>query len=95
MCPWDRFDLQWLGLCSHNPIAEDIRCFSGEMDLTPEQLEEMARIRKEKNANYQHEYGLQLRAEASEEYRERQNRNNVKQLPGTQARQKAAVEGKK
>jgi hypothetical protein len=92
MCPWDRDAFEWLGLGSHNPLHEAIRCHDGEMDFTSQQLEDMARITKEKNAEYQVEYARALRANPTEEYRLRQDLNNRKQKPATQARQQAAVE---
>jgi Pyruvate/2-oxoacid:ferredoxin oxidoreductase delta subunit len=94
MCPWDRDAFEWLGLASRSPLHEAIRCRDGEMDFTPQQLEDIARITKEQNANYQYHYQRELRANPSEEYKLRQAINNRKQQPGTQARQQAAVENK-
>jgi hypothetical protein len=91
MCPWDRDAFEWLGLASHSPFHEAIRCRDGEMDFTPQQLEDMARITKEKNAAYQVVYQKNLRANPTEQYKRTQKNNNIKQKPGTQARQQAAV----
>ena len=95
MCPWDTDETEWLGLGSHSPLCEPIMCRDGELDFTPQQLEDMARIIKEKNAAYQVEYQRALRANPTEEYKLRQKINNSKQKPGTRARQQAAVETKK
>lgn len=94
MCPWDRDAFEWLGLCSHSPLHEAIPCRNGEMDLTPQQLEDIDRITKEKNALYQYEYQRALRANPTEKFRQRQKDNNIKQKPGTEARQRAAIEDK-
>ena len=39
LCPWDRDTLEYGGLCSHNPMSENIR---GDLGLSAEQLETMA-----------------------------------------------------
>ena len=79
MCPWDRDAFEWLGLCSHSSLREAIQCRDGEMDFTPEQLEDIARLTKENNAIYQNHYQRELRANPSEEYKLRQAINNSKQ----------------
>lgn len=94
MCPWDRDAFEWLGLCSHSALHEGIRGLDGEMDFTPQQLEDMARITKEKNAQYQFVYHRELRANPTEKYKEREKAHNIKQKPNTLARQQAAVKNK-
>lgn len=37
MCPWDESTFEWLGICTHNPLHEAIRCREDELDFTPEQ----------------------------------------------------------
>lgn len=94
MCPWDQDSLEWLGLCSHSSLCEAIQDREADLDLTPEQLEEEARIRNEFNQQYQINYQRELRANPTEEYKQRQAANNKKQQPGTKARQEEAVRNK-
>jgi hypothetical protein len=94
MCPWDRDAFEWLGLCSHSPLHEGIRCLDDEMDFTPQQLEDIARITKEKNAQYQFVYHRELRANPTKKYKERERAHNIKQRLNTLARQHTAVENK-
>lgn len=94
LCAWDRDGFEWLGLCSHSPLKEWIRCPDGEMDFTPEQLEDIARITREKNAQYQEKYQRELRANPTDKYKQRQKTNNIKQQPGTKARQEEAIKNK-
>jgi hypothetical protein len=95
LCPLDPDTFEWIGLGSHSPLREGIRGLTGEMDYTPEELEYMAKLTKEKNAEYQYHYQRELRANPTEHYKQRQAAHNIKQKPGTRARQKAAVEEKK
>lgn len=94
MCPWDQDSLEWLGLCSHNPLCEAIQDRSHQLDLTPAQLEEEDRIRKEFNRQYQINYARRLRANPTEKHKQRQAINNRKQQPNTKANQEAAVRNK-
>jgi hypothetical protein len=94
MCPWDQDTFEWLGLCSHSPLHEIIRCSEGELDFTPEELEEIARRTKEKNAKYQYDYGKAQRANPTEEYKQGQKARNERHKPKLEKNQQAAVENK-
>lgn len=95
LCPWPRNSFEWAGLCSHCPLVESIRPGEADLDFTPEQLEEMDAAIKEKNRLYQVQYQKTLRANPTPQFRARQKRNNIKQVPGTRLRQQAAVSSKK
>jgi len=69
LCPWNREHFAWLGLCSHSPLSESITRRPGEIDFTDDELEEMARIRKAKEAAYQHDYQRALRANPTPAYK--------------------------
>lgn len=43
--PWSPDQVPWVGLCSHNPLLEQLR--GGDLELTPAQLIEAAKLRKE------------------------------------------------
>ena len=91
ICPWSRDQFEYGGLCSHNALSEGIR--SGEdFDFSEQELENMAAEIKEKNRLYQIQYQRDLRANPTESYKARIKVHNEKQKPGTQVRQKAAVE---
>ncbi|KAG4431265.1 Heat shock 70 kDa protein [Cadophora sp. M221] len=94
LCPWNPDDFEWLGLCSHSSLREKMQCKDGEMDFTPEELETISQIVKEKNAHYQHEYQKNLRANPTEQYKKTQKNNNIKQAAPTKARQQEAVANK-
>ncbi|KAH7225561.1 hypothetical protein BKA60DRAFT_630889 [Fusarium oxysporum] len=75
------------------------------LGFTPEQLEAIAEERRERGLVYQEkyrkehpeyhkEYQKSLRANPTPEFRARNNRNNVKQQPGTKLRQQQAVANK-
>src|SRR5262249_52640376 len=44
LCPWPRETFEWNGLCSHSPLLELVH---GNVNLTPEQLEDMAAATRE------------------------------------------------
>ena len=54
LCPWSQDLFEWNGLCSHSPLVEYV---AGDLKLDSEQLEAMAATTKEKDRQYQHEYG--------------------------------------
>lgn len=92
-CPWARELFEYEGLCSHNALLEPFN--TGGKHFTEEQLEEMAAETHERNRLYQIEYQRNLRANATPQYKARQHANNIKQKPGTKARQQASVASKK
>jgi hypothetical protein len=75
LCPWDRSSFEWHGLCSHNPLLEDV---SGNFDLSAEQLEAIAAATAEKNRVYQAEYGANQRAKSPERVRALQRKKKKK-----------------
>lgn len=92
LCPWDQHAFEWLGLATHSPLHEGFQCNEADLDFTAEELEEMARAVKEKNAKYQYDYQRALRANPTEQYKKTQKANRIKQAPATKARQQEAVE---
>lgn len=64
LCPWRIEDLDYGGLCSHNPLME---LPSPDIDLNPEQLEKKAMKRKQAS----HEHYLRYKAEDPEGFRAR------------------------
>jgi len=94
LCAWGEHAFEWLGLATHSPLVEGFGGNEADLDFTAEELEEMARAVKEKNAKYQYDYQRALRANPTEQYRETQKANRIKQAPATKARQQEAVENK-
>ncbi len=76
LCLWSRDLFEWDGLCSHSPLLEPVH---GDLNLSPEELEAMAAATKEKDRQYQEEYQRNLRANPTEDFKERTRRNNQKQ----------------
>ena len=64
------------GLCSHSPLRDDV---VGDLDLSPEQLAEIAAIIKENKKKNDAEYGRMLRANPTEAHLETTRRNNTNQ----------------
>lgn len=65
MCPWDWDNLEYDGLCSHNPLTDPpIRNF----DLTPEELEAQAAEHFERRAQYFREWEESIKNSAPEAY---------------------------
>lgn len=60
--------------------------------LTAEQLEEANRVTAAKNADYQKDYGKKMRANPTQEYKDRQKAHNEPQAAATKLRQQAAIE---
>jgi hypothetical protein len=92
LCPWDRSSFEWHGLCSHNPLLEDV---SGNFDLSAEQLEAIAAATAEKNRVYQAEYGANQRAKSPERVRALQRKKNERHRPKQKAKNDAARAAKK
>jgi hypothetical protein len=92
LCPWDRDRLEWHGLCSHNPLHEDV---SDNFDLSAEQLEAIAAEVKEKNRVYQAEYGAAQRARSPERVRTLQRKKNKTFRPKQKQKDKDAKAAKK
>ena len=81
LCPWSQDLFGWAGLCSHSPLLEGM---DGMLDLKPEELEAIAAMTEEHERQYDKTYQRNLRVNPTEEYRERQRRNNEKQRPALQ-----------
>jgi hypothetical protein len=94
MCPWDQDAFEWLGLCLHSPLKESIRCREGELDFTSEELEDIARLIKEKNAKYQQDYGKTQRTNPTEEFKQQQKAKNERYKPKLEQQQQAAIKNK-
>jgi Zinc-finger of C2H2 type len=94
MCPWDQDAFEWLGLCSHSSLQESIRCPEGELDFTSEELEDIARLIKEKNAKYQHDYGKAQRTNPTEEFKQQQKARNERHKPKLEQQQQVAIQNK-
>jgi hypothetical protein len=64
----------------------------GNVNISQEELKQMGAATRERNHLYQIEYQRELRRNTSESYKHRQKVNNVKQKPGTKARQQNAFQ---
>ncbi|KAK1828288.1 heat shock protein 70 [Podospora conica] len=93
-CPWPRNQFPWVGLSSHNPLLELLR---GRLDLSAEQLEEIAAQRKEHKRAYHKAYiaGYQKIRATRPEFKALRAINNKKSVPRTRELQKIAVAEKK
>jgi hypothetical protein len=76
------------GLCSHSSLREAV---VGDLHLTAEQLDAIASTQAEQERVYGLEYARNLRANPTEQLRETQRNNNIKQKAGTKARQQQAI----
>jgi hypothetical protein len=94
MCQWDQDAFEWLGLCSYSSLQESIRCPEGELDFTSEELEDIARLIKEKNAKYQRDYGKAQRTNPTEEFKQQQKAKNERHKPKLEQQQQAAIKNK-
>ncbi|KAF2426566.1 hypothetical protein EJ08DRAFT_637794 [Tothia fuscella] len=88
LCPWKPDTFAYKGLCSHNPLLESI---IGNLDFSSEQLSEMAARTKERQRLNRLVYNAKMRANPTPSYIASRNANNLKQLPGTKAREQAAI----
>ncbi|KAH4195240.1 hypothetical protein HBI95_195590 [Parastagonospora nodorum] len=88
---WTREELPYDGACTHNPIGEPVY---GNFHLSKDELKQMAAETRERNRIYQLEYARELRKNPTEQYKKTQKANNIKQRPGTKARQQASVRNK-
>lgn len=66
-CPWDRASFSYRGLCSHNALLETV---AGDFDLSPEQLEELAAVAKERKRAYSADFQKRQREEDPDRVRE-------------------------
>lgn len=58
-CPWPRESFEYGGLCTHSSLTEAI---ASDFDLSPEELEKISAMIKEKNRLYQQQYHQMERA---------------------------------
>jgi hypothetical protein len=86
LCPWPPTTFKYHGLCTHSSLCDALP----RQNLSPEQQEEHARMRAEKDKAYQAVYQANLTANPTPEFIARRNLNNQKQAAGTKARQQAA-----
>jgi len=91
LCPWNINLFTYDGACSHNPLKEG---FKGEVDLTEEQLQQIADDIKVKNLAYGRAYHKQQRVDATPEFKAAQAKANKKQRPKTQQKRREAVANK-
>lgn len=86
---WPRatHNFEYDGLCSHSAFLDPVR---GDLNLSPEELEEIAARVREKDRVYQNEYHAAMRANPTEQYKLTHTRNNRIQAPKTKKRQQAA-----
>ena len=71
-CPWSRDDFTYHGLCSHNALLEAVH---GNFDLTPEQIEVLAVVAKEKKRLHNASQYKRIRELDLEGYRARGRRS--------------------
>jgi len=90
-CPWPASSFNYDGVCSHNPLTEAVE---GDLDLTTEELEEIAAAVKEKNRKYQQDYGKALRAAASPTFKASRKAVNAKHQPKVKLNRSKAVADK-
>lgn len=95
MCPWAQDSFEWLGLCTHSSLREEIKGLDGEMDFTSEELEAIEQAVKGKNRQYQAVYQKALRTNPTEKFKQQQKAKNDKHKPTVQENQRAAVRDKK
>ena len=75
ICLWDRKTLQYDGLCSHCCLNRKVL---GDFDLTAEELEEDAALRKENKYDYDTKYRFDQLENNVDEYRKRSNQSLAK-----------------
>lgn len=88
---WTPDSMSWQGLCSHNPFCEGVH---GNFNLSAERLQEMHDAVVAKNKEYQRIYGQNMRANADDEYRERQRNANAKRADVQKDQYKVVKESK-
>jgi len=91
ICPWPLHSFTHDGACSHNVLKEG---FEGELDLTEEQLQQIADDVKAKNIAYGRAYHKQQRVDATPEFKAAQARANKKARPRTEMLRRQAVANK-
>lgn len=91
ICPWPLDSFTYDGACSHNALKEG---FEGELDLTEEQLQQIADDIKAKNIAYGRAYHKQQRVDATPKFKAAQAKANKKHRPKTQQLRREARETK-
>lgn len=91
LAPWSVDSYPWDGLCSHSPLLDSAEVRPGDLNLSPEQLNQIAAIIKDKNRTYGANYQRALRTNPTPAYTARVKARNIKHAPATRARQQAAV----
>ncbi|THZ84656.1 heat shock 70 kDa protein [Aureobasidium pullulans] len=86
--PWPAFDFEYEALCSHSPLLEEP---AGDLFYTAEQLIDKAYKTQVRNQMYQQQYGRDMRADPSDEWKALVKSRNAQQAPNTKARQQAAI----
>ncbi|QPC66654.1 hypothetical protein HYE67_008885 [Fusarium culmorum] len=94
LAPWSVDSYPWDGLCSHSPLLDSAQVRPGDLNLTPEQLNQAAAIIKDKNRIYQSNYGRAQRANPTPEYTASRKAVNQRAVPKTKAREQAAIANK-
>lgn len=88
---WDREELPWNGLCTHSPLLEGI----GHLELTPEELDAIAREKKIHKNAYQREWSkadnAKKRANPTPEFAAQRTKINKSKYVGKKRKRDAAV----
>lgn len=92
-CPWSPQIFEYFGFCSHNPLIAHPT--GGGKELSESELEHAALARSENTRQYQRNYGKQLRANPTPEYKARYALARAKQKPKTRQNQLEAIKNKK
>lgn len=91
LAPWPVDSYPWDGLCSHSPLHDSPEVQQGDLNLSPEHLNQVAAIIKDKNRTYNAKYQKALRTNPTPQYTARVKARNIKHAPTTKARQQAAI----
>jgi hypothetical protein len=94
LAPWPVDSYPWDGLCSHSPLHDSPEVQQGDLNLSPEHLNQVAAIIKDKNRTYDAKYQKALRTNPTPQYTARVKARNIKHAPTTKARQQAAIANK-
>lgn len=86
--PRTKHSFDYDGLNTHYALLDTVWV---DIDATPEQLEEMRAVTREKDLQYGREYGRKQRSAATPAFKAAQAAKNKKQKPRTRANQKVAV----
>jgi hypothetical protein len=91
ICPWSRSAFQYNSCCSHSPLVDYVE---GDLDLTPEQLEEIKIATRAKAKAYAASYVQEKRANPTEKWKASQKAPNARAYPQTRTNQVKAIEEK-